>query len=79
MMSPFPQGNAVQLLKWQWWDLRGTEPLGFGGTEQGNEEAMREEESEEPGNAAAWMWGQGCLAVVTCPSMEAMHRPASGS
>lgn len=32
----FPRRNAALLLKWQWWDLRGTEPLGFGDSERGS-------------------------------------------
>lgn len=51
-VSPFPQGNAVP-----WWDLRGTEPLGLGGTKWGSipRQAKGEEESEV--NASAWMRG----------------------
>lgn len=44
-MSAFPQRNAVLLLKWQWWDPRGTEPLDFGDSERGSipQQAVREE------------------------------------
>lgn len=68
-MSPFPQGNAVLLLKQQWQDLHGTEHLDFGGTKRGSIpwQVKGEEESEEPGKASVRMWGRGCPACGRLP------------
>lgn len=50
-MSVFFQRNAVVLLKWQWWDLHGSEPSGFGDSGRGSvpQEAVREEAESQDG------------------------------
>lgn len=35
-MLAFHGEMQVLLLKWQWWDLHGTEPLDFGDSERGS-------------------------------------------
>lgn len=52
-------GRLWVLLNWQQLYVHGPEPLGFSDTEWGSihQQAMGEEESEENGNAGAWMWG----------------------
>lgn len=71
-MSPFPRANAVPLLKRQWWDLRGTEPLGFGGTKQGSIPGRRlgRKYQKSLESLVGGCGAEVAQPVAACPRME---------